>query len=174
MSLRPTLSIVMLLAAGCFVTAAALVRVSRAEARAEGVAGQLTAVTQDAREILALRARQEIVALTQRPREDVYAQISRTLLDAGIASGTLRDLSPEGDRPVEAAGSGASPRLRTQSMRFTLEPITPSQLGAFVQRWRTDQPAWRVAGVELVHLQGRPDDSYTCRLTIAATYVATP
>ncbi|MGD6027680.1 hypothetical protein QUV00_22675, partial [Xanthomonas citri pv. citri] len=118
-------------------TAFGMARVRRAESRAEQAVALLETATRDAQEVMSLRASQEVVGVAQRPRDDVYAQISRTLIDAGIPSGVLRDLTPEGDRPIEGALTGSGPSLRTQSMRISLEPITPAQLGAFLTQWRS-------------------------------------
>lgn len=126
---------------GVFALATGVRRASVAESDADAAQAVLLAVAADAQSVVDLRLRRESTSLTQRPRDDVYAQVTSALRDAGLSPVLLRDLSPEADRPLTSRSEPGS-TLRLQSMRLTLEPVTPAHLGAFLARWQSVQPVW--------------------------------
>ena len=156
--------------AGSAISAA---RLSVARAREQAAGERAPAVAADLAEVINLRARQEQIAAGQRPKEDVYAEFAAALSEAGLPSGCLRDLSPDGDKALETGSTTAGPRLRVQSVRLTIEPVTLVQLGNLLASWRAKQPVWRTSSIELSAPTGadRPEGAYTARLVLSATYL---
>ena len=67
-----------------------------------------------------------------------------------------------------------APASRVQTVRVVLEPVTLSELGSFLDRWRGEQSLWVVTGVELAATSpGGSDESYRATLTASAMYVPT-
>lgn len=88
--------------------------------------------------------------------------------EPGLRDITVRSVTPAGDRALES-GSAGGPARRAQSVRIVLGPVTVDDLGAFLARWRQDQPLWTISAVDL----GSPrDGSYQATLTASAVYVA--
>ncbi len=139
-------------------------RFQSVERRAESAERRLTSVRAMASEITQLRARSERVFLGQRPTEDTIAQINATLASAGLPSNAFRSLDPDADTALEGG-------YRRQSVRLTLEPLTPAQLGDFLIAWESVATPWIISGIELAHRPRASDASYTVRLVLSATYI---
>jgi hypothetical protein len=52
-------------------------------------------------------------------------------------------LSPETENPAGTSG------LRKQAAKITLDGLTLPQLGRFLEEWRTAQPAWTLASIDI-------------------------
>ena len=165
------------IAAACVFAASLLavtISAKRFQNAKEGAAAALEAkesVERDAAAILALRQQKARVELRERPKQDVIAQVNAVLADAGIPSDRFQGLEREGDEAVGDATSAT--RTRRQSLRLTLDRISPADLGAFLGKWRAAQPAWTVSRVELLHERKDAADSnrFTVHLLLASTYI---
>jgi hypothetical protein len=148
-------------------------RLSAARAREQAAGAQAPAVAAQLGEVLNLRAHQEQIAASQRPTEDIYAEFGSAMSEAGLPSACLKDLSPDGDKALESASTTPGPRLRVQSVRLTIEPVTLAQVGNLLASWRTRQPVWRTSSIELnaTAPADRPEGSYTVRIVLSATYL---
>lgn len=128
----------------------------------------LDSVAADASELASLRAATTRVAGAGRPAPGLAGQVSDTLAEAGVSIRVLRDFSADADRPGAAAGE------RRQSARFTLEPVSLSELGRFLAAWQSRRPEWSVASIQFAPQQsdraaGVPQ--LQCRLVVEALYV---
>lgn len=120
----------------------------------------------EAREVLRLRAANEMYLARERPTEDVIGLVNQSLADAGISSRRLQDLEQESDTAIHVG----PPELRRQTVRCRLEPVTIDELGRFLEVWAREHQLWTPVRIEILHT-GR-DDLYACRIALAATYVS--
>ncbi len=74
-------------------------------------------------------------------------EIGATIAAAGLPASTLASLNAEPD----SSGAVASSQIQVRARRATivLTSITLPQLGDFLSRWRTRQPGWAVARIDL-------------------------
>jgi len=149
-----------------------VVRYARATRAAAAAVKQQHDVARDAGELIGLRTNQEVVSINPRPKENVYALLSNAVAASGIPLSVLRDLTPEADRAMDAGRDPGQAGLRIQSMRLLLEPCSLAEFGRFAAVWRSEQPSWNFTSIELSHVQGRTDDTYSCRVVMSAMYVA--
>jgi hypothetical protein len=154
------------------VSALALANGARRLRLAEGKAKAAEALLQDtraqAREVEALRAREERVALHERPHQDVIALVSSVLADAGIPGACFKNLEQDADVALDGGS------FRRQSLTLALQDVSPFKLGAFLEAWRMKQKVWTVTRIELSHPRRGADanNAYGVRLVISAIYVS--
>jgi hypothetical protein len=148
-----------------------LTRLGAARSRADAAAHQLMLTQRDAQRVLDLRAAKATIAPDKKPQADIIARISDALSAAGVPSSLLGNVGAGTDSPIRTADG---PPMSTQRVRFTLSPITTTQLGAFLDAWRANESLWSVTQIEFT-TSARPTDpaaSYTASLTIEAVYLA--
>jgi hypothetical protein len=100
---------------------------------------ELRAAQSQAEELVALRA---AVPSDRKPGSGLAARVSGVLSQSGLPPSALSSLSPES---AMSAGSG----FRRQHATLVLAGTTLPQIGTFLQHWRTAEPAWVIASVEL-------------------------
>jgi hypothetical protein len=168
---RPTIAIALAAAAALLIVLAGLSRLAGAQRRAESAAARLTSLAADAQEVLDLRSRHATAAAGRRPPQDLIAQVTATLADAGLPADRLRAVEPQSDAPIRA-GDRAGPPYRRQVMRLTLEPVSLTELGSVLNLWRTRQRVWAITHVELAATArpDQPDPAYRATLRLTATY----
>jgi hypothetical protein len=113
-------------------------------------------ITSAAAEIERLRNATPTVAAGAKPQPNISGQVTDTLVEAGLAPALLTNVTPESDTAIERANAGAgsraanpAARYRRQSARLTLEPLTMPDLGRFLATWRTSQPQWTIASINV-------------------------
>jgi hypothetical protein len=161
-----------LLAASCALgVAVSARRFTNAKEEAQIALQARETVARDADTVLALRQQKARVELQEKPKQDVIAQVNAVLADAGIPSDRFQGLEREADEAVGEATSGS--KTRRQSLRLTLDRLTPSELGAFLGKWRTAQPVWHLSRIELLHDRKDTADlnRFTVHCLLSATYV---
>ncbi|MEN0021609.1 MAG: hypothetical protein AAF747_12100 [Planctomycetota bacterium] len=121
-------------------------------------------------EIHELREADERVSLAARPQADVLSRVQAAMQQAGLAVSTLRELAQSSD--VGATGTASDSNYRTQSYRFVIQPVRPSELGRFVAAWDR-QSLWHITEVELSHLRDH-GNAFSAQLVISAAYVDQP
>lgn len=89
----------------------------------------------------------------QRPASGLAALLSETLASCGVGRATLANVSPQ--PATEVLGAPGTEGLKRQRATFTLAPITLPQLGAFLDAWRTREPNWIVATIDVAPEPGR-------------------
>lgn len=151
--------------------AAAGARRAQAEAL---LAGTVSMVGERAR----LQAAREEVSAGRRPEQDVIARVNAALGRAGVDPGAFRGQQPEADARLPRPAAGDGPLLRRQSVRLSLASLTPSQLGRFLEAWRSDHPMWSPVRIDLVRRQGDgksgeddPPGRYDATVVVAAIYI---
>ena len=155
--------------AAALVGVATATRIARAQAAVDAAESARAALESQAREVLELRTKRARLELRERPKQDVIAQVSAALVEAGLPASALRELEREGDVPV---ADGGSTRLRRQSLRLSLEPMGLEPFGAFLAAFRRAQPAWVPARVDLAHAKGTARaDAFLPRIVLSALYV---
>ncbi|MBK7406241.1 MAG: hypothetical protein IPJ41_16955 [Phycisphaerales bacterium] len=87
---------------------------------------------------------------------------------AGLREVQVQSVSPVGDQAIGGDG-GPGVGRRVQTLRIVLEPVSLSELGAFLGRWRHDQALWIVTGVELG--AAREGGRYRATIIAGAVYV---
>jgi len=164
--------LVVIVAAGLvalIVCGTAFVRWRSAEDDATAALSSMRAAERSIARLVELRGRRQTIAAEAKPEQDLIARVNTTLSASGISTSRMKSLTQESDRAVGPEAEG----LRQQSVRVVLEPVTTPELGAFLARWREEQPLWTPTRIELNHT-GRRDDTvgqYTARLLLAATYI---
>lgn len=83
----------------------------------------------------------------KRPASNLAALLGETLAACGIPASALANVSPQPE--AAAHGGAAAPRLKRQRATLMLVPVTLPQLGAFFEAWRTREPRWTVASIDL-------------------------
>lgn len=129
-------------------------RASSARAAAERARAEHTRVRAQAQELLALRAQADKPGaggpgagpgLTQR--------LTAALTQARLPPAALSNLTPEPPSP-----SPEQPGLQRQRATLSLTGLSLPQLGAFLEAWRTAEPAWTITRIDLAP-QGGPAPS---------------
>lgn len=123
-------------------------RLGRAEAEHARLITQARETAHQAQRVIDLRAREQWVAIGERPTDDVIAAVRQVLRSVGIREDALTDLRPESDASVPARGAAPTP-LRIQTIAFTLRSISTGDLGAFLVGWREHHAVWTISRVVL-------------------------
>ncbi len=129
----------------------------RARARAVAELARLRSVTEQAGQISGLRAAMPAWALRRSSPAGLAERVGTALQAGGLPSSSLSGLSPEAESAVGGIGgaSGESVRTKVRRATLTLEPATLPQVGTFLKAWRTREPDWTVASVDLSPLGGK-------------------
>ncbi|MEQ8764774.1 MAG: hypothetical protein RL885_12660 [Planctomycetota bacterium] len=165
---RPILAL-LVLAIGAAAVSVSWKRLQEADREYDATRSRLERTHQQEAEIRALRERDERVADQERPPQDVIALVSAILPEVGIAGDRLRDVQPETSL---VAGRSKQSRYRTQSVGFTLDRLTPEEIGGFLCEWRQRQRIWIPSRIELVHVRDQPEPArlFTLRVVVTAIY----
>ena len=155
------------IASGLLILALGAARLRTAQHRAADAAAAHALARADAERVLALRTRTQTAAAGLQPQQDVFQQANQAIAAAGLRGVAVRSVTPAGDRALDAGS--ASPPRRAQSVRIVLGPITVHELGAFLTRWRQDQPLWTITAIDLASPR---DGTYQTTLTASAVYIA--
>lgn len=169
--MKPSLFILLAVAAATLVITLGFTRVRAAAANADAASVSVDHTLSDSRELVALRSKRATRSSGEEPAQDTLGRVTAALADCGIPSARLKSLEREADTEIQEAGAG--PRLRTLSMRITLEPVTVTELASFLSTWQTSQSLWSVTRIELTH-SGPADEregTYAARLVISAVYI---
>lgn len=175
MTLRPPITIGLTLAMCGLLLIASGRRLVDATTHARTARERLQTVQADLEELARLRALVARAQLGEPPGEDLLARVRAALDRAGVAPDRLQRLSRRGDSPVGHAGGQASAIYRTRSELLSLDRVTLSQVGRFLEEWRRTEPLWTVSMIDMTESRGRGAEpgSYTVQLTLTTTYVHT-
>lgn len=157
---------------GAVILAGQAMRWRSATATEAAAVARLQRTADDAAKLVALSARSERVALTERPPQDLIARLRAAITDCGIAA-TLDGVQPDSTAPIRSSRRGsAEPLHRRQSARATLRDLTLEDLGRLLAHWRQTQALWSISNITLTH-DGSDDPRglYRAELTLAATYL---
>lgn len=114
--------------------------------------------------------------LRERPASGLAANLGQTLAACGIPPQALVNVAPQPETPVDGPFGGTA--LRRQRATFMLTPVTLPQLGAFLESWRTREPYWTVASIDVSPeanqggLAAGGDLPLRASLTVDAVYLA--
>lgn len=118
------------------------------QARQSAYAAQtaLTSVARDANAIVALRAGVPDSSADDQTQGGLTPRASASLQRAGLPATSLASLSPEAEsRATVQPGIHVSRRRAT----LTLSGVTLPQVGRFLDAWRSAEPAWTPASIDL-------------------------
>lgn len=167
---RHMLLLTILLAATSLTLAISATRLRRAENLADAAIRSIDLAAADAQHVLDLQSRSARLGASKRPEQDLIAQVSETLAQAGIASDTLKTLAQQSDVQLNAQQTESQLPYRRQTIRFTLASIEPTQLGAFLEAWNARQGIWTPTRIELRHTGVA--NTFNADIHISATYIA--
>jgi hypothetical protein len=142
---------------------------ARARGGAERTEARLVAAARAGAELMELRRAAPPELRRGAPEPGIAARLGEAVARAGVPRGAVRAVTPEAETRVGGEGAG----LRRAAARVTLEPVTVPQLGRVLQEWRTAEPSWRVAGLDLAALAGKasgPDPLLRCTVTLEYLY----
>jgi hypothetical protein len=103
-------------------------------------------VSHQSADLSRLRSAAPAWVLHGRPVSGLAPRISADLSTSGLPASTMAGLSPEA---VSALPVGTDLPARRTRATLTLAPITLPQLGSFLAAWRTREPDWAVASIDL-------------------------
>jgi hypothetical protein len=92
----------------------------------------------------------------KRPASGLATRLGETLTGCGIAASSLANVSPQPEMAVQ--GPPGTESLKRQRASFMLVPITLPQLGSFLDAWRTREPHWTVASIDVAPETGKRDE----------------
>lgn len=170
-----------LMAAAALLIALSQRRLQQAQRGRSAAEQALIQTARDARSITELRMQSQTIETRQRPAQDVIAQVNAVLAEVGIPSTHMQSLTPEGDSTADPPASSAAtggPRLRQQSLRLTMQALSPAQIGSFLTHWQSTQSVWNATRLELMHNnRPPPPDSaagnlYDATMVMTAMYLA--
>jgi len=139
----------------------------------------------NAEQVLTLRGREERASLGERPKQDLIARVNATLAAVGIPRNALGGVTTEADgtapmttpgRTGTGAASDSGGEVRAQAMRVSLKGVQPSQLGAFLEKWRETQPLWTPTSFEVTRANSKDPatERFDASLVLSVIYLAPP
>lgn len=160
---------------GGAILAGPALRARAAGKRASEATSNLERMRADIEELQRLRARRPAISAGKRPQPNVYAHLTDALVEAGVPTQSLKEVSPGEDASVKV--EGAAGNYRRQSMRVTLEAVTLPQTGRFFDVWRSRQPEWTVTSIQITPVTGKDQPRQAAQrpirvqLVMEATYL---
>jgi len=116
----------------------------------------LANVARDANVILTLRAGVPESPVDDQAQGGLTPRVSAALQRAGLPASSLASLSPEAEsRLVVQSGVHVSRRRAT----LTLSGVTLPQIGRFLDAWRSTEPAWTPASIDLSPAAGKAPEA---------------
>ncbi len=167
---RSLMFLAALFAGAALVLSGSMASMRRAEALADAAVRSIDFAAADAQKVIDLRGRTQRLGADKRPEQDLIAQVSAALSQAGLVSSKLKTLAQQTDVALESAQPDTQLQYRRQTIRFTLEALEPQELGSFLTAWRNRQGIWTPTRIELRHSGAA--DTYTVDLHISAMYIA--
>ncbi len=164
---RSTMIAGLWLGALCIPIVVSASRLSEARMQRDAALTAQQRIIDEAQKIIRLQSKQQRIAEHKRPEQDVIARVNTTLTEAGIPPERFGGLRPESDAALPDSA------YRRQSVRISLNELSITQLGAFLDQWSQSQQLWTPARLELSHARSKlDDDRYDVVILITATYLA--
>ncbi|HKX46133.1 MAG TPA: hypothetical protein VJP77_05485 [Planctomycetota bacterium] len=173
MKLRVPLILLLALAATLLLAAIEGRRLDDARRGFEAALTERDRVQADAATLERLRAERPTREVAESASQDLIARVRAALVQAGIPTDRLAELSPEPAVAVGAPGEPGGAALQRQSVRVHLSQVAPRDVGRLLAAWTAEQPAWTTTSLELVRDRRTPPDSdeYDARLAFAALFL---
>lgn len=163
--------LVVALGCGCGLTLAIQAkRLSSAEAETASARGRLLETHQNIDRLESLRRQDERVSLGQKPPQDVITRLRATMATAGVDAGRLIGVQADASASARTTLGGRADRFHTQSVRATLEGVTPIEVGRVLVAWRQSQKLWTTTSLTMTH-RGGNDNRYRAELGFSAIYL---
>jgi hypothetical protein len=141
------------LAAGALAVEGA--RYGQARGHAQRCLSELGKARSAARELISLQAAAPAWARHGRPATGLTPRISAVLSAAGLPASAMSSLSPEAESPI---GDSELLARRTRAT-LTLGGVTLPQLGSFLSAWRSREPQWTIANLDLSPQGGKGESA---------------
>lgn len=124
----------------------------RARHDSYAVQTRLRDAARDAEVVIALREGMPESPTDDSPRGGLTPRVTGALERAGLPASALASLSPEAESQL-----GGQPGLRVSRRRatLTLSGVTLPQVGRFLDAWRSAEPAWTPASIDLSPAGGK-------------------
>lgn len=137
----------------------------------------LSSVTSQVGELNQLRSQAETVSWSKRPTQSLLADVNAALVEAGIPTDRLQQLSEDGTTNLTSGSNSTSQsanlRLQQQAVTVSLDGVDLPRVGSFLTGWQARQSPWKPIRLELSHHRDpKTVDLYDLRIALAATYVA--
>ena len=167
---RATLLIVVL---GCACSLALAIQAKRmvtASDAATAATSRMLETRQSIRRLESLRRQDERVSLGQRPPQDVIARLRSTMTQAEVDPSRLTGVQADSTTSGRSLPGGQADRYRTQSVRATLDNVTPAEVGRVLVAWRQSQKLWTTTSLAMTH-RGGNENRYRAELGFTAVYL---
>lgn len=145
-------------------------RMAAASNAATAATSRVLETRQSIRRLESLRQQDERVSLGQRPPQDVIARLRSTMTEADVDPGRLTGVQADSTTSGRSLPGGQADRYRTQSVRATLEGVTPAEIGRVLVAWRQSQKLWTTTTLTMTH-RGGNENRYRAELGFSAVYL---
>jgi len=165
MSIRPRILLALILALCVAMLAVQAARLGRADRHTEESQARLIDLERDTAELERLRNARVTALASEPPSDDLLTRVRGVMNTAGLSDGLFQGLRRVGERESR---NGTRVYI-TRSERLSLDPLTPREIGAFLDGWTVTQPEWTVDAVTMNHSR-RQTGSYAVTITLSAKY----
>lgn len=145
-------------------------RMTRAVRDSHAAESRLAETHRSIDRLQSLRTQDEIVSLGQRPPQDVIARLRSTMTEAGVDPRRLTGVQADSTTTGRSLSGAQSDRFRTQSVRATLEGVSPAEVGRILVAWRQSQRLWTTTTLTMTHA-GTNENRYRAELGFSAVYL---
>lgn len=129
---------------------------SRAHAQAALEQTRVHEVAQNAETIAESRVTGLDAPATVAARGGLASRVATAIQRAGLPASALSSLSPEAESPI-ANHHGL--RIARHRATLTLAGVTLPQVGAFLDAWRTNEPAWTPVSIDITPASGKAPEA---------------
>lgn len=139
-------------------------RAATARLRSQNADRDLRAIGDQAGELALLRSSR--TDFPERPTSGeggLASKVSAAMARAGLPASILQSLSPE----AQSAAQGEA-RVSRRRATLTLAGLSLSQVGKFLDAWRTAEPAWIISGIDLAPMISKEAPSIGTDLPLRA------
>lgn len=125
----------------------------------------------DTAHLARLRSARVNAQAAEPPEDDVLRSVSASIRRAGLPTRSFSGLATSGDQAVRGRDG-----YRKKSYRLDLQAMDVTDLGGFLEIWRSSEPLWAIEEIELRRqAAGRnraASEGFTVSVTIASVYAA--
>lgn len=132
-------------------------RMNDAKQHADAALSRASLVGSQLGELEALQRQPSMMSRGRQGDQALVSRLNAACTIAGVPRQAITAVAPGAESDLDPARN-----LRGQDASVTLDGVTLSQLGRFLDAWRATEPAWRVTGLQITpQSQGRRDGATT-------------
>ncbi|MCP3902142.1 MAG: hypothetical protein GY715_00785 [Planctomycetes bacterium] len=172
MRIRPTILVLLVLAAMSVPTMLAARRLTQAHATLGQTRLSLRQTQVRVEQVRRLRSTVQRVDDAHRPKQDLIARVNAALASAGLPERHFGALNLGADATLPGRVGSGDLVYKRQSVRISLKQLALPEIGRFLAEWTRSQPLWTPQRIDLARPAGRnAGDRYDVTLVVETTYV---